>query len=1112
MTPNGTIIGTATTGGDGVISYSPRELVSKMGTASYIIARSSGGQDTDADDDGVRDAVPTPVSGSFQMIIPRSTLERATPTGQSYQMVMNPVAWAISETILARTNAIVSQEALDHIAREVGISDTDNNGVINYADITSIQMKNITGVSSIVPAVSGYIRAIHTNDPTKKTTALRNIAKTENHLLASIVANPTNTDHTPALHLQSISGGTILYTLDGSSPIAGASGTQSSVGTLTIPMRDATLYYREQFVLNGTTVLGKVKRFDLKADWTTLAQESVPYNQTAQTTSNTESASYKSTNYTITTVSNAVNPAYTYPKTLGCQIGTVAGCHLGPYMVWSPEHESRVRSMIATGVANYVEDNTVVTPPTDFVETIRSNISYGGASYAIIDTWTRWANGTRSFPVTVTATITRRNGQTHTLTKTAQSQSDVSSMNTMIEQEAKTYIDTDTAPAPGIKAKNTLEIIQNWTNHKSSKYMIQVKWNTAGSLTTNYPTTVQGIYQSPKTGYNVEINTTVNSDSERTSTINGLPVILQAHIDSEIIIVPTPTCTFNQIKRENSTYYRWAHYQSKTICNMSGTADYPMRVSAEYTLPGSSTVYETPNPETVYNDTQRTTQTNYHLSIARARIDAVVDDVYPPGYTRTTPRAYYGWGSHYYQVDYSKYVGKDFPADLWGYITYKNGYSEWPSTVGSGLLDEWQITASMNSWDAYARSQIDNINPTYAANYIGSDGPHLHGTRWGDYTIKVQYNRTGQNKNYPVMIWIEYRMRSGGPPLDTRNIVGIWTKYAYSSTEKDQIKDTLVETVKGKMTASASISPTQFAQEVGSRIGNMLISPAHAATPSSIVVKNNYVSLPNHSYIDPTTSAGKFLAYNGNILDHYVKRGSNSASMAWVNAAEIGNRATEKMALETYLAVKGEFTKRSLKICTGQWLTIWSCVDQSYIQLPPANSSSAGIRFKIADSLFWRNWVNQMNTFIDELLKYNTNFLIMYAIIFEEQSHLMPPYYEDAIMWYISDNDTVGMSQIRVRPSQADKDNFWYTDSTRQDLLDPTSHLRIMNDRINKIRSVLKRDGKTETAENIWRAWNGGYNCINWSTLCTDGAVAYGKRIRDYSGDLALYYQAFNTK
>ena len=114
-----------------------------------------------------------------------------------------------------------------------------------------------------------------------------------------------------------------------------------------------------------------------------------------------------------------------------------------------------------------------------------------------------------------------------------------------------------------------------------------------------------------------------------------------------------------------------------------------------------------------------------------------------------------------------------------------------------------------------------------------------------------------------------------------------------------------------------------------------------------------------------------------------------------------------------------------------------------------------------------------MNSFIDDLLGYHTNFTIMYSIITEEQAHLFPPYYEDSIIGLIKDNDTVGLSQIQMQPNQSDKTNFGYTDSIRADLLNPKSHLVIMNDRINKIRGALKNLRQPETAENIGRAWNG---------------------------------------
>ena len=135
--------------------------------------------------------------------------------------MVNPRAGAVSETLLGRSNPSITLASLDHIARETGADDQNNDGVINYRDLMSIQMKSVTGVSGIVPAVSGYIASVHSGDTSAKQRALKNIAKTENHILLSIVPHSNPGDHTPMVKLESISGGNILYTLDGSSPIPG---------------------------------------------------------------------------------------------------------------------------------------------------------------------------------------------------------------------------------------------------------------------------------------------------------------------------------------------------------------------------------------------------------------------------------------------------------------------------------------------------------------------------------------------------------------------------------------------------------------------------------------------------------------------------------------------------------------------------------------------------------------------------------------------------------------------------------------------------------------------------------------------------------------------------
>jgi hypothetical protein len=74
-----------------------------------------------------------------------------------------------------------------------------------------------------------------------------------------------------------------------------------------------------------------------------------------------------------------------------------------------------------------------------------------------------------------------------------------------------------------------------------------------------------------------------------------------------------------------------------------------------------------------------------------------------------------------------------------------------------------------------------------------SDGPYKYGTKGSEYTIKVKYNRVGTNANYPALVWIEYKSRSTGALLDTRNTYG--NLIANSSVEKDQMKDTLLSFV-----------------------------------------------------------------------------------------------------------------------------------------------------------------------------------------------------------------------------------------------------------------------------------------------------------------------------
>jgi hypothetical protein len=445
-------------------------------------------------------------------------------------------------------------------------------------------------------------------------------------------------------------------------------------------------------------------------------------------------------------------------------------------------------------------------------------------------------------------------------------------MNTQIEQEGKAYIDADIAtthPQNDITSfSGKVDPYYGWW------YEVLNQWNLSG--TADYPVKIIGTYTIQNKWRQTNIELTATSDADRIAKSNQIlsqiQWLIRAWYNSCI-----PSYSRWYIIDGGTVAYRWYSYSLFTTMNLDGNCDYPAAVYVRYTTPlSNNNVTLTINAR---DATELTTVRAERINDAKARIDLIVDnDLYPANYVETITNTTSYWGGSYRTAfTYSGNPWQDYPGYVDTYITYQNGSSD-KLTITAANANQKSTYAS--NLETQARSQIDNYNPIYSTNYIGSDGPHLHGTRWGDYTVKVQYNRTGQNKNYPVMIWIEYRMRSGGPLLDTRNIVGIWAKYAYSSTEKDQIKDTLIETVKGKMTASTGISPIQYARDVWSHIGNMLISPAHAATPPSIVVKNNYASVPNYSYIDPNTVAGKFLAYNGNVLDHIVGNKPGKSAVA----------------------------------------------------------------------------------------------------------------------------------------------------------------------------------------------------------------------------------------
>jgi hypothetical protein len=462
-TLNASTLATWWTNNDGSLNYNPRDIVSKIGKDQWIVAHVSGWIDTDADDNGLVDTIWTPINGSFRMLISRSSLENGE------KIIVNPRAWAVSDGILSRVSPTISNENLDHIARQTGAEDQNNDGIVNYRDLTAIQMRDVTWVSQIVPAVSGYIGSVHSWSVTQKETSLSNIAKTENHITPIIVANPYTTDHTPALKLKTVSPATILYTLDGSNPTPSNPKVRSANSELVIPFQNAKLSYREQFTLNGKSVLGKVTVFNLLSDWTELVQSSATYNSNSKSSTWVENFAYRNTSYTITSNSNAISTGYTYPKTIDCHIWNkiTDGCQYWPYIAWSPDHESRIRELIIVAAKSFIDTTSVILPPPNLVDIIRNSISYKWSTYTITNTYTLdTVNNARTFPVVASVDIYLKNWQTYKYANKANNQTELNALNTQIEKDAKTYIDNNTLPP------NLVDIIRNSISYKWSTYTI----------------------------------------------------------------------------------------------------------------------------------------------------------------------------------------------------------------------------------------------------------------------------------------------------------------------------------------------------------------------------------------------------------------------------------------------------------------------------------------------------------------------------------------------------------------------------------------------------------------------------------------------------------------
>ena len=68
---------------------------------------------------------------------------------------------------------------------------------------------------------------------------------------------------------------------------------------------------------------------------------------------------YKNQSYAVIRESNVASLAYVFPKTINCTTFPKkdAGCHYGPYLMWSENHEKRVEKLVKMIMENYIDEN-----------------------------------------------------------------------------------------------------------------------------------------------------------------------------------------------------------------------------------------------------------------------------------------------------------------------------------------------------------------------------------------------------------------------------------------------------------------------------------------------------------------------------------------------------------------------------------------------------------------------------------------------------------------------------------------------------------------------------------------------------------------------------------
>lgn len=1025
-------------------SYNPRDVLTKLGTTEWVIVRASFTYDTDKNNDGKTDTTWTPINAGMSMIVHRSTFERGE------KIIFSPRSAFLSESLLGRSWRTLSQEWLDTLAREAWVDDTNNDGIINFADITGKKWSNWMGTTLSLPSFWSYMESIYTNNGGSRGNAMKNLYSLQNHIIEKVIPHPTN--HDPMLKLETIGNSNILYTLDGSTPLPWWATTIVATKTVTLALQNKRIYYREQIPSGNTFILGKVRGFDLATDWMELSQAWQKYNPNGKEIVDTTSYTYSGKIYTITSISNKTSPGYTYPKFLDCQVGSNQsdGCHLGPYIAYNELHEAKIREFIHSGVQSFITTSTPnPTPPTP--------------------------------------------------------------------------PGTTPDPAPS-HYQNEITEYTSKISYLGWWYQVQNQWNQSG--TKDFPVTIIWNYATPDGIRQPNITAIANNEAERWSFSQAMVGKLKAIIEAKYANLPRPTYSHNQVLASSPVTYKGQTYTLFTTMNTTGYSDYPASVKVVYTTPvGTKETPSLPAKDAL----ELSKVQSERISEAKSQIDmSLWLDEYPPYHSVTiTPWRYYAGGKYTTKFTYSGTSGKDYPGYIDVFYQRSNGINgKWTMEVKS----ETERNLFIPQWENQAKLEIDNF-PIKPINWIEKSWNTSYGTQWGTYTRYEKYNRVWTGYNFPVLLWIEYRATSTAPLLDTRNTY--WLIEARNSEHLAELRATLETWVRWQIVASwPSDTSRKYASTTGARILDIILPNAHAAdAPRSIIIKNAATKItPLEAYSPDTSLLRTYSIWNPSI-EFFMKpgftapTGKSKVNVVGKSEEEAVSKSQVAEAQKFYREVQVELinkinsireTSRPFNVsctgwpCTWPWSTngiTWYTISDLFPSPFSTVQPTTNVFIRIGEYLFWDIATSKVKQIVDEMrLKYPNNFLLMYSIIIEEQSHLLP--FEDSYPGARS----FWLSQILANPPKSDITNFWYKSQTESSLIDPIKHLAIMNERLEQIKVVFRKEQIPLTPENIWRVWNGWYNCrIAWE-LCPENAINYWKRVKDYSDNLLKFYDLYSKK